>query len=136
MSAVCGDIRKEWIGYSLFFCGTLSGIAQCVKPRVRAEPDEPKAPYSSVTPLRLRIDSLHSMITEYASCTIRSHMASARMGSPILSLHPGTSNCEQKIVDAVLYLASAISSRSRASVSLSGYSSHSSNMSNDGFLYC
>lgn len=72
MSTVCGDIRKERIGYSLFFCATLSGIPQCVKPLVRAEPDEPKAPYSSVTPLRLRIVSLHSMITEYASCCEKS----------------------------------------------------------------
>ena len=42
----------------------------------------------------------------------------------------------QKIVDAFLYLASAISRRSLASVSFSEYSSHSSRISKDGFLYC
>ena len=66
---------------------------------------------------------------------MRSQMASARIGSPILSRQPGTSNCEQKMVDAFLYLASAISSRSLASVSFSGYSNHSSKISKDGFLY-
>lgn len=37
--------------------------------------------YVSVTPLRLRIDSLHSITTEYESCTMRSHIASAIIGS-------------------------------------------------------
>jgi len=36
---------------------------QCDKPRVRAEPDEPQAPYvsDSGSPFRFRIDSLHSI---------------------------------------------------------------------------
>lgn len=40
-----------------------------VKLRVRAEPDEPKAPYASfsLTPFRLRIDSLQSMTILYES---------------------------------------------------------------------
>lgn len=42
---------------------------QCVKPRVRAEPDEPKALYESesCTPFRLRIDSLQSITMLYES---------------------------------------------------------------------
>ena len=42
----------------------------------------------------------------------------------------------KKMVDDFLYLASAISSKSLASVSLSGYSNHSSKINNAGFLYC
>ena len=40
-----------------------------VKLRVRAEPDEPKAPYAllSLMPFRLRIDSLQSMTMVYES---------------------------------------------------------------------
>lgn len=42
---------------------------ECVKLRVRAEPDEPKAPYASfsLTPFRLRIDSLQSITMLYES---------------------------------------------------------------------
>lgn len=91
---------------------------------------------SEIMPIRFRMDSLHSITIRYTLCTLRSHIASAINGSPILSHHPGTSNCEQKIVDAFLYRASAISRRSRASVSFSEYSSHSSSISSEGFLYC
>ena len=50
-----------------FFCLSQTSLfpenLQSVKPRVRAEPDEPKAPsyQSSDTPFRLRIDSLQSI---------------------------------------------------------------------------
>lgn len=114
---------------------TLLGKPKSDKPRVRAEPDAPKAPYA-FRPLRLRIDSLHSITMEYASCTMRSQIASARIGSPIFSRQPGISNWEQKIVDAVRYRASAISRRSRASDCFSEYRSHSSSISSAGFLYC
>lgn len=55
-------------GVTLFFYArkhstTLLGKPFMRKPRVRAEPDEPKAPYTSfsMTPFRLRIYSLQSM---------------------------------------------------------------------------
>lgn len=66
---------------------------------------------------------------------MRSQMASARIGSASLSRQPGMSNWEQRIVDARLYRDSMISSRSRHSLSFSGYSSHSSIMSSEYFLY-
>ena len=87
----------------------------------------------SDTLFRLRIDSLQSIMIGYESCTMRSQMASARMGSPILSRSPRSSNWKQKMVEAFLYLASAISSRSLASVSFSGYGNHSSRISSFGF---
>ena len=52
---------------SLFFVSDKPPLSlenlKCDKPRVRAEPDEPKAPYASVSgsPMRFRIDSLHSI---------------------------------------------------------------------------
>ena len=67
---------------------------------------------------------------------MRSQMASASVGSPIFWCQPPTSNCEQKMVDAFLHLPSAISSRSRASGSLSGYNSHSSRIRSFICLYC
>ena len=107
-----------------FFCSVQSPLSlenlKNVKPRVRAEPDELKAPCYSAIPLRLRIDSLQSITIEYESCTILSQTASVRIGSPIFSRQAGISNCEQNMVDAFLYLASAISNKSLASVSVSG----------------
>lgn len=47
-----------------------------VKPRVWAEPSEPKAPYWMVL-FRLRMDSSLSIIILYESCLNRSQMASA-----------------------------------------------------------
>ena len=35
----------------------------------------------------------------YELCTMRSHTASAKIGSPILVYHPSTSNWEQKTVE-------------------------------------
>ena len=57
---------------------------------------------------------------------MRSQMASARVASPIFWCHPPTSNCEQNIVEAFLQRASVSSSKSLASLSLSGQSNHSS----------
>ena len=47
----------------------------------------------------------------------------------------GMLNREQKIVEVVWFLASIISSRSRASVSFNGYSSHSYRIKASGYLY-
>lgn len=100
-----------------------------------------KAAYSSMivssgNPLRLRIDSVPLTKIVYESCAILSQMASARVGSLIFVCHPSTSNCEQNTVDARLYLASIISSKSRDSVSANLTSSHSSRINSCTCLYC
>lgn len=66
-SADRGDFKAESdaarVALFLFANTTLCGKSQCVKPRVRAEPDESKAPYASdcSTPNIFLIDSSHSI---------------------------------------------------------------------------
>ena len=73
LSADRGDFKAESDAARVaLFClqnTTLCGKSQCAKPRVRAEPDEPKAPYAgfSLTPFRFRMDSLQSITMEYES---------------------------------------------------------------------
>ena len=71
LSADRGDFKAESDAASvaLFFCAktiTLCGKSQSVKPRVRAEPDEPKALYAgfSLTPFLFLMDSLQSIRIE------------------------------------------------------------------------
>ena len=71
LSADRGNFKAESDAASvaLFFCAktiTLCGKSQSVKPRVRAEPDEPKAPYAGffLTPFLFLMDSLQSIRIE------------------------------------------------------------------------
>ena len=57
------------------------------------------------------------------------------LGHLTFQVIPAHQTENKKMVEAFLYLASAISSKSLASVSLSGYSNHSSKINNAGFLY-
>ena len=56
-SADCGDfIAESDAAHVALFClyhTTLCGKSQCVKPQVRAEPDEPKASYCTVPAIAL-----------------------------------------------------------------------------------
>ena len=71
-SADRGDFKAESDAASvaLFFCAktiTLCGKSQSVKPRVRAEPDEPEAPsfaWFSIMPFLFLMDSLQVMRIE------------------------------------------------------------------------
>ena len=92
--------------------------------------------YISVTPLRLSIDSLHSISTKHESCTMLSHIASAIIGHLTFRAIPAHQTESKKMEDAFLYLASAISCKFLTSVPLRGYNSHSSKINNAGFLYC
>ena len=105
-----------------FFCSGQSLLSleslKSVKPLVRGEPDDLKAHCYSAIPLRLHIDSLQSITIEYESCTILSR-PDQRESAPHFFRLEGISNCEQNMVDAFLYLASVISIKYLASVSVS-----------------
>lgn len=105
-----------------FFCSAQSPLSlenlKSDKPLVRGEPNDLKTHCYSVIPLCWHMDSLQSITIEYQSCTILSQIVSARIGSTFFRLE-GISNCELNMVDAFLYLASVISNKYLASVSVS-----------------
>ena len=97
---------------------------------------EHRSELTRIVTLRLRMESSPSMKMVCESCTIRSRIASAKVPSPIFPCQPAGANCELKMVEAFLCLASTISRRSRASLLLKGMRSHSSRIKRLTRLYC